>query len=121
MVDRNVEAGELARALGISPDSVGRYAREGRIPFAVTPGGHRRYDIDEVRLALGVAGETPSSGVFSVPSATLRARAIRSVTTPRSEAVPAKTPAVVVGSDAAADELLSSAWRVQRSVPIVTA
>lgn len=28
------------------------YAREGRIPFDATPGGHRRFDIEEVRAAL---------------------------------------------------------------------
>jgi hypothetical protein len=42
----------LAEALGVSVDTVGRYAREGLIPFAVTPKGHRRYDLDEVRDAL---------------------------------------------------------------------
>jgi hypothetical protein len=28
------------------------YARDGRIPFDTTPGGHRRFDIEEVRTAL---------------------------------------------------------------------
>jgi hypothetical protein len=28
------------------------YARNGRIPFDTTPGGHRRFDIEEVRTAL---------------------------------------------------------------------
>lgn len=43
--------------LGISPATVQRYAREGRIPFSLTPGGHRRFDIDEVKRALGVREE----------------------------------------------------------------
>ncbi len=43
---------EVATALGISVDTVARYAREGIIPFEVTPKGHRRYDIDEVRDAV---------------------------------------------------------------------
>lgn len=43
---------EVATALGISVDTVGRYAREGIIPFEMTPKGHRRYDIEEVRDAL---------------------------------------------------------------------
>jgi len=30
------------------------YARNGRILFDTTPGGHRRFDIDEVRDALDV-------------------------------------------------------------------
>lgn len=43
---------EVATALGISVDTVARYAREGIIPFDVTPKGHRRYNIEEVRDAL---------------------------------------------------------------------
>ncbi|WP_170133094.1 MerR family DNA-binding transcriptional regulator [Arthrobacter livingstonensis] len=44
--------GEVALALGISVDTVARYAREGLIPFAKTPKGHRRYNLAEVRDAL---------------------------------------------------------------------
>ncbi len=29
------------------------YAQAGRIPFSTTPGGHRRFDLDEVHAALG--------------------------------------------------------------------
>ncbi|WP_139346737.1 MerR family DNA-binding transcriptional regulator [Sinomonas mesophila] len=43
---------EVATALGISVDTVGRYAREGLIPFDTTPKGHRRFDIEEVMEAL---------------------------------------------------------------------
>jgi excisionase family DNA binding protein len=119
VINRSLEAGELARALNISPDSVGRYARDGRIPFDLTPGGHRRFNVDEVRRALGVAGE--AAPIFSVPSATLRARAIRGVTTLRTaSATEAAVAAEAVGGSAA-EELLSSAWRVQRSVPLATA
>lgn len=46
---------EVATALGISVDTVGRYAREGIIPFEVTPKGHRRYNIEEVREALAAS------------------------------------------------------------------
>lgn len=38
--------------MGVSVDSIGRYAREGLIPFETTPKGHRRYNVDEVRVAL---------------------------------------------------------------------
>jgi len=47
--------GQVAAALKLRPATVQGYARDGRIPFDVTPGGHRRFDIDEVRAAL--AGE----------------------------------------------------------------
>lgn len=43
---------QVARELRVSPASIQRYAREGRVPFDVTPGGHRRYSVDEVRRAL---------------------------------------------------------------------
>lgn len=51
-VSRTEYPKEVATALGISVDTVGRYAREGIIPFEVTPKGHRRYNIEEVREAL---------------------------------------------------------------------
>lgn len=50
---------EVAAALGVSPASVQRYAREGRIPFTTTPGGHRRFDIEQVRVALQPRTRTP--------------------------------------------------------------
>lgn len=43
---------ELARALELSPTRVRQLAAEGRIPFVTTPGGHRRFDLEEVRAAL---------------------------------------------------------------------
>lgn len=43
----------------MSPATVQRYAREGRIPYATTPGGHRRFDIYEVRAALGHSPAIP--------------------------------------------------------------
>lgn len=52
MVDRTWLPKAVAEALGVSVDTVGRYAREGLIPFATTPKGHRRFDLGEVRQAL---------------------------------------------------------------------
>lgn len=43
---------EVAAALGLRPATVQMYARNGRIPFDATPGGHRRFDVEEVRAAL---------------------------------------------------------------------
>ena len=53
---RNARTRNVASALGVTPSTVQTYRRDHRIPFDVTPGGHRRYDIDEVRTALGVGG-----------------------------------------------------------------
>jgi hypothetical protein len=51
---------QLARRLGLSPSTIRAYAAEGRIPARLTPGGHRRYDPDEVVLALGPGSAPPS-------------------------------------------------------------
>lgn len=53
MVGRSATTAEVAAALGVSPATVQWHARRHRIPFDVTPGGHRRYDVAEVQAALG--------------------------------------------------------------------
>jgi hypothetical protein len=50
---RSARTGQVAAALGLYPATVQKYARENLIPFDATPGGHRRFNIDEVRAALG--------------------------------------------------------------------
>lgn len=48
-----VTTSELARALGLSLRSVQRYIRAGLIaPELTTPGGHYRWDVDNVREQL---------------------------------------------------------------------
>lgn len=123
---RTVAAAEVARALGLSADSIGRYARAGRVPFDVTPGGHRRFDVEEVRLALGSGGGHAASRVFRTPSATVRRRAIRSVTTSAAAVVADRGSAGVPGAESGlvpsgAGTFVTSAWRVQRSVPLTSA
>jgi len=44
---------EVADAFGLTAATVQLYARQGKIPFGTTPGGHRRFDLDEVAAALG--------------------------------------------------------------------
>ena len=44
---------DIARLLRVSEETVRQYARDGRIPFHTTPGGHRRFDANAVRAALG--------------------------------------------------------------------
>ncbi|QMU75973.1 hypothetical protein GXW83_09720 [Streptacidiphilus sp. PB12-B1b] len=60
-LERKASSSQLAAALGLRPATVQTYARNGRIPFDTTPGGHRRFNIDEVRAALGQvsAPQTP--------------------------------------------------------------
>lgn len=108
-IDRTAEASQVAKALGLSSDSIGRYARAGRIPFATTPGKHRRFNIDEVRQALDEAPQVP---VFGVPSATLRRRQRRAVVPPVA-AVEAAAASHTVS--AAIEDLMKPAKRVLRA------
>ncbi len=49
---RTATSEALARALHVGPAAVRKYARQGRVPFDTTPGGHRRFDVDEAVAAL---------------------------------------------------------------------
>ena len=43
---------EVATLFEVSPHTVYRWTREGRLPYVMTPGGRRRYPRDEIeRLA----------------------------------------------------------------------
>jgi excisionase family DNA binding protein len=49
----------VSRLLGVSPNTVTRWAREGRLPCQVTLGGHHRFDrelVEQLRLSLCRAG-----------------------------------------------------------------
>jgi hypothetical protein len=59
---RYVTTAQVARALGLADSTIRHYRAAGRIaPRSQTPGGHARYDLDEVVEALGVAGR-PAPG-----------------------------------------------------------
>ena len=50
---------EVSRLLGVSPNTVTRWAREGRLPCQVTLGGHHRFDrelVEQLRKSLYRAG-----------------------------------------------------------------
>lgn len=50
MTDRLLTTGEAARALGLNSRSVARWAKQGLIqPTLVTPGGHFRWNEDDLR------------------------------------------------------------------------
>jgi hypothetical protein len=51
-MQRTLTTAQLAAELGLSPATVQLYARDHHIPCEETPGGHRRYNLDEVRVAL---------------------------------------------------------------------
>jgi excisionase family DNA binding protein len=50
---------EVSKMLGVSPNTVTRWAREGRLPCQVTLGGHHRFDrelVEQLRKSLYRAG-----------------------------------------------------------------
>ena len=50
---------EVARLLAVSPNTVSRWAREGKLPCQMTLGGHRRFDratVERIRRRLRLRG-----------------------------------------------------------------
>jgi excisionase family DNA binding protein len=46
---RYLHPAEVADLLQVSPTTVSRWAKEGKLPFLKTLGGHRRYPAAEIR------------------------------------------------------------------------
>lgn len=61
MTTRRATSSQIGDALGLAPSTVQMYARDRKIPFETTPGGHYRFDLDEVRVALTAAKGRKSS------------------------------------------------------------
>lgn len=58
--DAYLTPSEAAKRLHVSPNTIARWANEGRIPCVVTLGGHRRFrprDIDAVVREMSARGE----------------------------------------------------------------
>lgn len=56
MPDELATTSEAARALGVSARSLARWAQDGTVtPTVRTPGGHFRWDIDDLRRQLSTA------------------------------------------------------------------
>lgn len=59
---RTATTEQVAEALHVGPAAVRKYARGNRIPFDTTPGGHRRYNVNEVVAALtSAAAQQPEA------------------------------------------------------------
>lgn len=50
-----LKSSDIAKEFHISEGTVRAYAREGLIPYVETPGGHRRFVLEDVRTALELA------------------------------------------------------------------
>jgi excisionase family DNA binding protein len=60
---RLLTTGELARELGVSRGAVLKWANDGLItPAFTTPGGHLRWDLDDVRRQVRELRQRPTDG-----------------------------------------------------------
>jgi excisionase family DNA binding protein len=52
---------QVAKLLQVSPKTVTRWAKEGKLPFLKTLGGHRRYPEPEIRALVDQLKHTPDA------------------------------------------------------------
>ena len=58
----HLRTADVAALLGVSPKTVARWAKEGKLPFLRTLGGHRRYPEPAIReLAASLVQEVRAS------------------------------------------------------------
>ncbi len=55
--------GEASRLLGVDPDTLRRWADEGRVPAFTTPGGHRRFDRRALERLIAARRTGPTGGL----------------------------------------------------------
>ncbi|MFP5224491.1 MAG: helix-turn-helix domain-containing protein [Actinomycetota bacterium] len=58
MTDRYLRTAEVARRLQVSPKTIARWAKEGKLPYLATLGGHRRYPSQAVERLVHLLDET---------------------------------------------------------------
>ncbi len=60
--------GAASRLLGVDPDTLRRWADEGRVPAFTTPGGHRRFERKALERLIAARRTGPESGLASLGS-----------------------------------------------------
>lgn len=60
--------GAAARLLGVDPDTLRRWADEGRVPAFTTPGGHRRFERRALERLIAARRTGPDGGLASLGS-----------------------------------------------------
>lgn len=72
LMSRYLTTTQIARVLGLADSTIRHYRASGRIvPRSRTPGGHARYDLDEVAEALGIdSSELAESVAAATPRIT---------------------------------------------------
>jgi excisionase family DNA binding protein len=61
--------GEASRLLGVDPDTLRRWADEGRVPAFTTPGGHRRFERRALERMIAARRTGPAGGLAGFGSA----------------------------------------------------
>lgn len=74
-MEREARTSEVAAQLGLASATVQKYAREGRVPFDTTPGGHRRFNVEEVRAVLSSGDVEPNQEAVSIENQQARSPA----------------------------------------------
>ena len=116
---RTATTEQLARALHVGPATVRKYARQRRVPFDTTPGGHRRFDVDEAVAALTAdsnsneqdAPETGTSDGGSLDTPYVRVEPQSSVTVTCALSAIGEAPVIAYDTDEDRD-----AWAVEAAV-----
>jgi excisionase family DNA binding protein len=58
--------GEASRLLGVDPDTLRRWADEGRVPAFTTPGGHRRFERRALERLVATRRTGPGGGLAGI-------------------------------------------------------
>ncbi len=67
-----IPLGKASRMLGVDPDTLRRWADEGRVPASITPGGHRRFERRAIERLLTARRASPLSGLARVGDSSTR-------------------------------------------------
>ncbi len=62
MGERLLRTSDVALLFQVSERTVSEWARRGRVPSVRTPGGHRRYPAEQIRLLLVESRQGPQAG-----------------------------------------------------------
>jgi excisionase family DNA binding protein len=66
---KHLTASQAAALLQVSPKTVSRWAKEGKLPYVRTLGGHRRYPDTEIRALVETLSQAPEGEHPDVRSA----------------------------------------------------
>lgn len=71
-VPERLPLGKASRILGVDPDTLRRWADEGRVPAFTTPGGHRRFERRALERLVAARGTSGLGGLAAVGDSSMR-------------------------------------------------